>query len=222
MRDAELLTLVSHELKAPIAVITGLADTLSTSRHSLTEAQIDDCLQRIRRQGDRLDRLVGDLLDLSLVESSSFRVSLEPVDLAHAAQRALEAVPSPAHKSVELDIPEPVRALADLIRLEQVLVNLLTNAYRYGGTSIRVKARSAPDGAVVTVADDGDGVPGDLVPKLFQRFSKGATADGVNGSGLGLAISRALVEGLGGRIWYEPGEPAGARFSFTLRAPEAA
>ena len=75
---------------------------------------------------------------------------------------------------------------------------------------------------VVTVADDGDGVPDELVPKLFERFARGAGADRVEGSGLGLAIARALVEGFGGRIWYEPGQPAGARFNFLLRAAEVA
>lgn len=209
---------MAHELKAPIAVITGLAETLSVGRHSLTDAQIDDCLDRISRQGRRLERLVGDLLYLSTVESSSFEVSLEPVDLARAAVAALESAPTPAQKSVELDIPEPVWALADEGRLEQVLVNLLTNAYRYGGSTVSVTVRESSDGPVITVADDGEGVPGELVPKLFQRFSRGPAVDGVNGSGLGLAISRALIDGLGGRISYEPGRPAGAVFNLTLQA----
>ena len=70
-------------------------------------------------------------------------MNLEPVDLAHAAELALQAAPAPAHKSVRLDIPEPVWALADQDRLEQVLVNLLTNAYRYGGSTVSVNARNA-------------------------------------------------------------------------------
>ncbi len=207
---------MAHELKAPIAVITGLAETLSAGRHSLTDAQVDDCLDRISRQGRRLDRLVGDLLHLAQAES--FEVNLEPVDLARAAEVALEGAPAPARKSVRLDVPDPVWALADHDRLEQVLVNLLTNAYRYGGSTVSISARDAADGPMIVVADDGDGVPGELVPKLFQRFSRGPAVDGVNGSGLGLSISRALVESLGGRISYEPGRPAGAVFSLSLQA----
>ena len=115
-------------------MITGLAATLSASRHNLTEEQIDDCLDRICRQGERLDRLVADLLDLSQVESGTFRVSLEPVNLAGSAERALDGAPSPPGKSVELAIPDSLWALADPGRLEQILVNLLTNAYRYGGS----------------------------------------------------------------------------------------
>lgn len=223
MREGEFLSIVSHELKAPIAVITGLAETLSDRRHHLTEEQIDHCLARISRQGDRLDRLVADLLDLSQIESGRLRVSLEPVNLAGAAQRALDDAPLPPDKSVELNIPEPLWAVADPSRLEQILVNLLTNAYRYGGSTIRLEARGTSDGVVVvTVADDGNGVPDEVLPKLFEWFARGTSADGVEGSGLGLAIARALVDGLGGRIWYEPGQPAGARFRFFLLRAEVA
>ena len=222
MQEGEFLSIVSHELKTPIAVITGLADTLFERRHNLTDEQIDDCLARISRQGDRLARLVADLLDLSQVESGQLRVTLEPVNLAGTAQRALDNAPSPPGKSVELIIPELLSAAADPNRLEQVLVNLLTNAYRYGGSTVRLEAHGTRDGVLVTVADDGGGVPDELVPKLFERFARGPSADGVGGSGLGLAIARALVEGFGGRIWYEPGHPAGARFYFLLPAVEVA
>jgi signal transduction histidine kinase len=222
MREGELLSIVSHELKTPLAVITGLAATLSGSRHNLTEEQIDDCLDRISRQGERLARLVADLLDLSQVESGTLRVILEPVNLAGSAERALDDAPSPPDKFVELTVPESLWALADPGRLEQILVNLLTNAYRYGGSTISLEARDTSDGVVITVADDGDGVPDELVPKLFEGFARGPGTDGVQGSGLGLAIAQALLEGFGGRIWYEPGQSGGARFRFLLRAAEAA
>jgi signal transduction histidine kinase len=216
MRDTEFLSIVAHELKTPIAVITGLAATLSATRHNLTDEQIDDCLDRIGRQGERLTRLVADLLDLSQVESGTFRVSLERVDLARSAERALDGAPAPPGRSVELAIPESLSALADPGRLEQILVNLLTNAYRYGGGTIRVEANATPDGVVVTVADDGDGVADELVPALFDGFARGPSTEGVQGSGLGLAIAQALLQGCGGRIWYERGQPAGARFRFVL------
>jgi signal transduction histidine kinase len=220
MREGEFLSIVAHELKTPIAVISGLAATLSASRKNLTEEQIDDCLERIGRQGERLARLVADLLDLSQVESGTFRVGLEPVDLAGSADRALEGAPAPSGKSVVLAIPDSMRALADPGRLEQILVNLLTNAYRHGGSTISVEACVTSDGVVVTVADDGDGVPDELVPALFEGFARGPSADGVQGSGLGLAIAQALLGGFGGRIWYEPGQPSGARFRFLLRAAD--
>jgi signal transduction histidine kinase len=218
MREGEFLAIVSHELKTPIAVIIGLVATLSATRHKLTDEQIDDCLDRISRQGERLDRLVGDLLDLSQVESGAFRVSVEPVNLAATAERALDGAPPPPGKFVELTVPDSVLALADPVRLEQILVNLLTNAYRYGGSTISLEACGTSEGVVVTVADDGDGVPDELLPGLFAGFARGPSIDGVQGSGLGLAIAQALLEGFGGRIWYEPGQRAGARFRFLLRA----
>jgi signal transduction histidine kinase len=220
MREGEFLSIVTHELKTPVAVITGLAATLSATRHNLTEEQIDDCLDRISRQGERLSRLVGDLLDLSQIESGTFRVNLEPVNLARSVERALDGAPSPPDKSVELTIPESLSALADPSRLDQILVNLLTNAYRYGGSAISLEAHGSPDAVVVTVADDGEGVSDELVPKLFEGFARRPSTDGAQGSGLGLAIAQALLDGFGGRIWYEPGEPAGARFRFRLRAAD--
>ena len=220
MREGDFLAIVAHELKTPIAVITGLAATLSASRSNLTEEQIDDCLDRIGRQGDRLARLVADLLDLSQIESGTFRVSLDRVNLAGAAQSALDGAPPPPGKSVEVAVPESLWAVADPDRLEQILVNLLTNAYRYGGDDISVEAGGTAEGVVVTVADDGDGVPDELMPALFEGFARAPSTDSVQGSGLGLAIAQALVEGLGGRIWYEPGQPGGARFRFLLRAAD--
>jgi signal transduction histidine kinase len=225
VREGEFLSTVAHELKTPVAVITGLADTLSERRHSLTEEQIDHCLNRISRQGDRLARLVGDLVDLSQVESGRLRVRLEPVNVAAVVERALDDAQPPREKSVELNVPEALWAVADARRLEQVLVNLLTNAYSHGGSKIRLDARGErrPAGTatrfegvvVVTVADDGDGVPTELIQTVFERFGRGPGADG-EGSGLGLAIAQTLVDGFGGRIWYERGEPTGAQFKFFL------
>jgi K+-sensing histidine kinase KdpD len=83
-----------------------------------------------------------------------------------------------------------------------------------------VEAGATSEGVVVTVADDGDGVPDELVPTLFDGFARGPRTDGVQGSGLGLAIAQALLKEFGGRIWYEPGRPAGARFRFLLRAAD--
>ena len=193
---------------------------LGRRRRSLTDAQVDDCLDRISRQG-RPPRPARrrPAASLSGRVPVRFEVSLEPVDLARAAERALESAPSPPDKSVELDVPEPVWALADQDRLEQVLVNLLTNAYRYGGSTVRVEARDDAR----TGRDHGRRrrrrrtrrAGAEAVPALLPR----AGADGVNGSGLGLAISRALVEGSrGSHLVRARPSPAGARFSFTLRA----
>ncbi|MGH3001399.1 MAG: ATP-binding response regulator [Gaiellaceae bacterium] len=206
---------VAHELRSPITVIIGLAATLSARRQGLTEAQVDQSLEQIRLQGERLAGLVDDLLDLAQVDAGRFRVALGPVDLSAAGERALRDAPAPPGRSVELALPDDLLVVADGKRLDQVLVNLLTNAYRHGGPKVRLEARPTPEGMLVVVSDNGAGVSAELVPNLFEAFTRGpAGADG--GTGLGLAIVRALVEAFGGRVWYEPGETQGARFAMLL------
>ena len=217
MRDSDFLSIVSHELRTPITVIVGLAATLADRRGNLTEEQVDDCLAQIRHQGERLAVLVADLLDLSQLDAGRFRVTLSPVELATAATLALEAAPPPTGTSAELAIPADLWVVADSGRLEQVLVNLLTNAYRYGGSTVRLEAHERSDQVLLTLSDDGEGVPPELTGKLFEKHSRGANAESHGGSGLGLAIVHGLVEAFGGHVWYEQAEPSGARFNLALR-----
>lgn len=212
--ESEFLGLVVHELRSPIAVIVGLAATLEGRRHELTEEQVDESLRRIHAQGGQLANLVADLLDLAQVEAGRFRVVLESVDLADACRRALEDAPPPRRGSVELALPEGLWVSADPARLEQVLVNLLTNAYRYGGGRVRVEATRTSKEVLLSVSDDGSGVPAELAERLFEKFSR-QTSDG-HGAGLGLAIVHGLVDAFGGRVWYEPGQPNGACFLMSL------
>jgi signal transduction histidine kinase len=95
----------------------------------------------------------------------------------------------------------------------------LTNAYRYGGESIAVRAKDNGNDVVVSVSDDGPGVPGELVPSLFEPFSRGEDSSRVGGSGLGLAIVRMMAQAQGGDVWYDTTNGLGARFMFTLRQP---
>jgi CheY-like chemotaxis protein len=158
-------------------------------------------------------------LDLAQVEAGRFGVALESVQLANASRRALEAAKPPAGYSVETAVADDLWVCADPDRLIQVLVNLLTNAYRYGGPHVRVQASRTPDGVLATVSDDGPGVPAALAERLFEKFSR-QTSDG-NGAGLGLAIVRGLVEAFGGSVRCEAGQPRGARFVMSLKAAEA-
>lgn len=217
--ESEFLGLVVHELRNPITVIVGLAATLAARRHELTEEQIDESLSLIQSQGSQLADLVDDLLDLAQVEAGRFRVALQPVNLARACRHALETLPPGPDRSVELDVPDALSVSADPLRLEQVIVNLLTNAYRYGGPHVRLDASRTPTGVLVAVSDDGAGVRHELVESLFEKFSRD-TSDG-HGAGLGLAIVQGLVEAFGGRVWYEAGQPKGARFALLLHEVEA-
>jgi signal transduction histidine kinase len=215
VRDSDFLSVVSHELRSPITVIIGLAGTLSERRHNLTEDEIDECLDQIRHQGERMAELVADLLDLSQLEAGRFRINLTGVQLVRAVTLALEAAPAPSTKTVDVAVPADIWVVADSGRLEQVLMNLLTNAYRYGGQTILVEGHCVDDQLLLTISDDGVGVPAELVPDLFDKYSRGEhIRDG--GAGLGLSIVRALVEAFGGHVWYESSESGGARFNLAL------
>ncbi|MFN2627281.1 MAG: sensor histidine kinase [Gaiellaceae bacterium] len=217
MRESDFLAIVSHELRTPITVIVGLAATLTDRRDRLTDEQVDESLKQIRHQGQRLGVLVADLLDLSQLEAGRFRVTLSRVELCRAVTLAVDDVPPPSGTWVNVEVPADLWVVADSGRLAQVLINLLTNAYRYGGSVVRVEAHDRSDHVLLTLTDDGEGVPEELAGTLFEKHTRGDNAEIHPGSGLGLAIVRGFVEAFGGQVWYEPVLPSGACFNLALR-----
>lgn len=217
-RERSFIANASHELRTPLTTISGMAGILTETWKDMPSDMIDECLTAINRQGDRVRDLVQNLLDLSRIENpSDLDATLQPVSLMAVGLGALEVAPPPPGRSVNMDIHEGMTAVADQLGLEQAITNLLVNAYRYGGPQVRVEAEAIGREVVVTVSDNGEGVPADLVPHLFDPFTRGAATGGISGSGLGLAITQRLVENFGGRIGYEPAIPTGARFSLHLR-----
>jgi CheY-like chemotaxis protein len=207
----EVLSIAAHELRTPTTVILGLASTLVEDRGRMSEEQIGESLHRIDRQAKRLVGLLEDLLDVSRIQTGRMDLNMEPVELGPAVSSALAIAAPPPGKSVTIEVPEGLTARADAAGLERVLVNLLTNAYRYGGTNVRIEGRKARGGVRLSVLDDGPGVPEDLRPYLFRPFRAQ-----VGGTGLGLSIVLGLVDAFGGTICYEPAQPAGSRFDVTL------
>jgi signal transduction histidine kinase len=170
------------------------------------------------RQVTRANRLVSDLAEFSHLGNA--QVALGPVDVANVVAHYLEAVPPPATHRVHLEL-NPLRVIADPGRLEQILGNLLSNAYKYGGPNIAISLEQAGDRAILTVADDGDGVPADAEAQLFDSFRRGSNALGSPGFGLGLAVVHQLVTLFGGAVRYERGDP-GSRFIVDLRLARTA
>lgn len=207
----------AHELRTPMTTLVGFVEVLSGRREKLSEEQVTSSLAVMSRSASRLTSLVNNLLDISKLQAGALRIRTEDVDVAGVSERVVESNPPPDGRSVTLNVEDHPVVTTDPLRLEQVLENLVTNAYRYGGPNIVVEATNSGEEATIAVCDDGPGVEGELVPTLFEPFASGATSAEVGGSGLGLAIARMLTEALGGRIHYEPNEPTGARFVLRLR-----
>ncbi|MEX2556877.1 MAG: PAS domain S-box protein [Actinomycetota bacterium] len=211
LRD-EFIENAAHELRTPLATLAGLGQVLAIHLKEMTDEQIEESLAALKRQGERASTLVANLLDLSQVESGRATLRLEGVDLATTIRGALGSAPAPEGRTVSVLVAEGLRVRADPVRLEQVVTNLLVNAYRYGGPHIEVHAHEVHPYIEFWVEDDGAGVSPDLVPRLFEPFTRGKNARAISGSGIGLALVRRLVEAFGGVMWHEPVDPHGARF----------
>jgi len=215
----EFIHHAAHELRTPLATLAALGETLALRMDEMSEENITRALGALQRQSARASRLVGDLLDLTRLEGGRVDVSLRRVQIPGLVARVLETAPAPADREI-IDATQDATVLGDVLHLERLLTNLLSNAYRYGGPNITIETARVDGHVVMTVADDGEGVPADLAPIVFDPFIRGKQASSVGGSGVGLALCRSIVDALGGSIWYEPGIPSGARFC--VRLPEAA
>jgi PAS domain S-box-containing protein len=208
----------AHELRTPLTTVSGMATLLASQRTRLSERELDDAFEALGRQGQRARQLVTSLLDLSRLEAGRVPVQLAPVSVARVVDVALETAPPPPGVALRVDLAPGLTARADPDRLNEIVVNLLTNAYRYGGPSIELRGEMREGRVRISVSDDGNGVPADIHDELFQPFSRSAAVTGTPGSGLGLAISHRLAGALGGHLGYEPRSPHGARFVVTLLA----
>jgi two-component system, OmpR family, sensor histidine kinase KdpD len=215
LRNA-LLSSVSHDLRTPLAVVTGAASTLLDDgiappvRRELTES--------ILQEAERLNRLVQNLLDMTRVEAGTLRVHRDWQPLEEVIGSALgRAERMLAGREVTTRLPSDLTLVPlDSILIEQVLVNLLENAAKYtpGGSAIEVGARVREGTVEVTVADTGPGIRPGEEARLFEKFYRGRTDRG--GAGLGLAICKGIITAHGGRIWVESRDGGGACFRFTL------
>ena len=215
----------SHELKTPIAAILGLVETLLDDGDGVPPEMRTRFLERIRHQSQRLSALVQDLIALSRLESRDREEDREAVDVSRVAADAFHSL-APAAEAKRLDYrietpDEEVRILASERDLREAVENLLDNAVKYTPEEGRVVLRvSRDDGeAVLTVEDDGIGIPPELHDRVFERFFRvdQARSREVGGTGLGLAIVRNVAQSLGGTVSLDSAPGSGSRF--TLRFP---
>ena len=219
----ELLSTVSHELRTPLGSIKGYATTLLSSANKLRKGEQREFLEIIDSEADRLRELIENLLDMSRLEAGVLRIDRQPVRLRPTVRDVVRKVQlaAPQHQ-LDLDWPrEDPLVNGDQRRLYQVIQNLLTNAVKYSphGGCITLLAETRGRELVVSIRDQGLGMPPAELDKIFDRFHRvqSVMASGIGGTGLGLAICKGLVEAHGGRIWADSeGEGKGSTFKFTL------
>lgn len=224
----DFLGLVSHELKTPVAVLKAYIELLARKAEiDPSRASDQEVLGRMLEQADRMLAMIEQILDLQKLEMGQLTLELSRFDLAELARRVAENLQLTAgthHLEVHASGGLPV--LADRRRIEEVLFNLAENAVKYspGGSQVRITAGTGTDAAsgteeaVVTVADQGIGIPKEDIPRVFERFYQGKSGfhRGHVGLGLGLYIAREIVEHHGGRIRVDSAEGKGSTFTFTL------
>lgn len=205
------VAIASHELRTPATSVYGILRTLADRGNELSDELRDELLQVGVEQGERLRRLLEDLLDLSRLDAQAISVEPRPVvlrstlaDIVHGAL--------PVDAPVELEVPDDLAAVVDPLVLDRIVSNLVTNAARYGAPPIRIAAKQRDRHLRVSIEDAGPGVPKELEGRVFDRFSRGR---GKVGHGLGLAIARAYAQAHGGDLVYDP-RARGARFEFIL------
>jgi two-component system sensor histidine kinase KdpD len=217
-----LLSAVSHDLRTPLAAITGAASSL-LQPVSLDPAAERGLKETIYEEAERLGRLVTNLLDMTRLESGAVALGAEWHSLEEIVGGALARVEGRRRgRQIEVGIPADLPLVrADAVLLEQVLVNLLDNALTHGeaATPIRVSAASSAREVTVEVADDGPGLPPGTEARAFEKFYRGGARP--RGFGLGLPICRAIVGAHGGRIWAQNLSPRGVSLRFTLPVGEA-
>jgi two-component system sensor histidine kinase KdpD len=218
LRNA-LLSSVSHDLRTPLAVVTGSTSALLDDDGPRDPAARRELLETAHQEAQRLNRLVRNLLDMTRLEAGALKVHKEPQPIEEVVGAALDRLEDRLRgRDVHTSVPRELPLVPfDPALIEQVLINLIENATKYtpSGTPIDVSAHSNQDEVVVEVADRGPGVAPENAERVFDKFYRVREGEG-GGAGLGLTICRGIVTAHGGRIWVEQRPGGGAVFRFTL------
>lgn len=222
MRSA-ILSSVSHDLRTPLATITGAASSLAVERGELNPVARHELAQSIYREAERLDRLLKNLLDMMRIEAGAVLLKKDWHSVDEIAGAALSGLDGRLlDHAVTTSFPEDLPlVLVDGVLLEQVFINLIENAVKYApaGTKIDLVASTNDREILVHVADQGPGIPSGEESRIFDKFYRGKLAR-EGGAGLGLTICRGIVEAHGGRIWAENRSGGGALFRFSIPLPD--
>jgi two-component system, OmpR family, sensor histidine kinase KdpD len=223
-----LLTSISHDLRTPLASILGTVSSLRSFAEHYDPEQREDLLATLQEEAERLNRFVGNLLDMTRLESGAIELKLELFDIGEIVGAALRRAGGVlARHRVEVDIaPDLPMLRLDVVLFEQVLFNLFDNAAKYSPPTSRIEIRAQREDATVAieVRDEGPGIPPSDLERVFDKFYRVQAQDRQRaGTGLGLAICRGFIEAHGGSIEAQNRRDAsGAVLRIRLLVPEAA
>jgi signal transduction histidine kinase len=224
----DVVSMLSHEMRTPLASIKGYASTLLLEEVEWEPAAQREFIQAIEAEADHLSKLISDMLESAAIDAGELRLELEPVLVPQITKRVVDriGIQTDAHRFVLLFAANFPAIEADGQRIEQVLTNLIDNAVKYSpdGGLVVVRGEQRAAEVVISVVDQGIGIAPEDLNKLFERFFR-ASPDRrrrIVGTGLGLPIAEAIVRAHGGRIWAESVVGSGTTLSFTLPHPRPA
>ncbi len=217
------VSMVSHELKTPVALIKGYVSTLRREDAKWEKDVVKDSLAVIEEEADHLAAMIEDLLDASRLQAGGLKTNLADISIPDVAERLAERFRTQTQRhTIVVDFPRkfPI-ILADENRITQVLSNLVSNAIKYAPEGeVRISGQVHPKQVVICVSDNGPGIDPADIPYVFDRFYRADKAvRKTKGAGLGLYLAKAIVEAHGGRMWVDPQPSTGARICFSLPRP---
>jgi signal transduction histidine kinase len=217
-----LLSVISHELKTPVSIIKGYAGTLGRQDADWDKATLAEGLAIIEEEADKLNELINNLLDASRLQAGGLKLQFAYLDLPSMAEKAVQKLRTQAgHHSFSVDFPPDFPPVAgDYQRINEVLSNLIGNAIKYspGGGLIRVAGTVRDSEVVISVSDEGVGIPVHDQERIFERFARvdSSLTRQTPGAGLGLFLVRSVITAHGGRVWVESQPGRGATFHIAL------
>jgi two-component system sensor histidine kinase KdpD len=218
--QSALLNSISHDLRTPLVSITGALSSLAEDSIQLNEATRRSLIETARGEADRLNRLVGNLLDMTRLEAGAVKVKAEPCDIQDVIGSALGQLET--HKEnhpIMVNVPPDLPFVSmDFVLISRVLVNVIDNAIKYSppGSPIEIEAHPASGYMEIEVADRGIGIPNEDLSRVFDKFYRVQRPDNITGTGLGLSISKGIIEAHGGFIAAENRSGGGTIMTIAL------
>jgi two-component system sensor histidine kinase KdpD len=219
-----LLNSISHDLRTPLVSITGALSSLADGGPAMDAEIRQSLIETAREEADRMNRLVGNLLNMTRLEAGAMQVVKQPGDIQDAIGTALENMSNRlGGRDILVDIPDDLPLIPmDFVLILQSLANLIDNSLKFSppGSPIEIKVRNSDGSIQVQVSDRGIGIPGEDLEHVFEKFYRVLRPDNISGTGLGLSISKGIIEAHGGRIWAENRPGGGTTVSFILPLEE--